>query len=62
MARTLSEFLRVLSFDGESEISDKGIAYVRDDEASENQSLYAELLAALDLDTITEADELERIV
>ena len=62
VARTLDEFLRVLSFDGEPEISDEGVAYARDEEASENQSLYAEFMAARGLDMITEADELERIV
>lgn len=35
---------------------------MRDAEASENQSLYAKLSAALDLDMITEADKLERTV
>jgi len=62
VASTLDEFLRVLSFDGEPEISDEGVRFARDDEASENQGRYAAFVEALGLNVITEADELERLV
>ncbi len=62
VARTLDEFLRVLSFDAEPEISDEGVRFARDDEASEHKSKYAAFLKKRDLAPIRKTDELERLV
>ena len=62
VAKTLDEFLRVLSFDAEPEFTADGLAFTRDDEASENKRKYATFLKQHALAPIGQADALAHLV